>query len=523
MPSRNASRPWWRTRRWQTYLQDLLLERGRRRFHLVVDDHAALGATNFQGRLVEVNPVGLTFPADAQARAEVRSAPSSRLLWEQTITIALVEHEAGHICHSGEKPAAPLLGQLWNALEDEREERRQCRANPDLVPLFDLLGDAAARESKPTADLLAGCLLWRWEHDHAPDQRRFRPNSVDEARWEQAIRPLVERAWEAATSDEVTLLSRQILAILGLSEDAPIPADLPRSICAGAGGQRRKGDAPDGQPVPSQPPLPPDGVPLPGRGAGTAVSPHPSQAEADPTALLAQVEGFARDLALALHPPTPHAWPRPHRSRGELVLERALEGHERPFAFQSAPAPARKLSLLVLVDQSTSMGKRADARSRISSAVTATMLLNRAAELAGIRLGIWGFTAGPTSAMHRPISRGVSETARRRIAGMEGWGVATQLAPVFHQAVEALAACPRDEHRLLVVLHDGELRPYDAAQVRAEVETLAQQRILLQPVFIGDDPRAVDANRAVFGRVLACSQVEELPALLRAWLRATLG
>ena len=150
------------------------------------------------------------------------------------------------------------------------------------------------------------------------------------------------------------------------------------------------------------------------------------------------------------------------------------------------------------------------------------MLLSRAAELAQIRLGIWGFTDAPTPTIHRPLSIGVSERARRRIAWMDGGGW-TALASVFHQAVEALAACPRDEYRVLVVLHDGELYAADVALVRAEVETLPRQRILLQPIFIGDDEDAVEGNRAIFGRVLACPQVADLAPLLRTWLRATLG
>ena len=364
--------------------------------------------------------------------------------------------------------------------------------------------------------------LWCWEHDHAASRRLFRPDPAEQPRWEWEIRPLVERAWAADTSEEVTELARQILALLGLPEDAPLPASLPRGFCAGVAGERLPGDAPDGQPEPSQAPEPPDGAQLPGVGRPQAPT-DPKLTEADPTAELAQVEGYARDLALALRPPTPNQWPRPHRSRGELVLERALEGHERPFAHQSAPAPSRELAVLVLVDQSSSMGRRARAHSRISSAATATMLLERAAELAGIRLGIWGFTYGPMPAIHRPLSTGVSETARRRIAGMDGYGVGTELAPVFRQAVAALAACPPKAQRLLVVLHDGELDAADAALVRAEVETLLRQRILLQPIFIGDDPQAVEANRSVFGRVLACPQVADLAPMLRAWLRATLG
>lgn len=520
MTAQMTSQPWWRTRRWQNALRDLLLLRGRRRFSLILSDQAALGATDFQRRTVEVNPVQVAYPPAPADRRLVRSAPSDALAWEQQMATALVEHESGHICHSGSKPAATQLGWLWNALEDERQERLQQLANPDLEQLFQFLGDAIWRENAPTADLLASCLLWRWEHDRPVSQRRFRPAPADQARWDQEVRPLVERAWGAATSDEVTELAQQILQILGLPEDAPLPPTLPFSGCVGVSGQRGPGDAPDGSPVSRQPAPLPDGVQRPsGGGVGQGGS-APNRNEADPAPLLAQVEGFARDLAWALRPPTPNQWPRPHRSRGTLVLERALEGHERPFTFERAPAPARELALLVLVDQSGSMGDRSSPDSRLSHAATAAMLLERAAELAGIRFGVWGFTTYPT--IHRPLSVGVSDEARRRIAGMDGGG-STELAPTFRQAVAALAACPVKEHRLLVVLHDGDLLTSDAALVRAQVETLPRLRILLQPVFIGDDAQAVKDNRAVFGRVLACPQVADLAALLGAWLRATLG
>ncbi len=42
----------------------------------------------------------------------------------------------------------------------------------------------------------------------------------------------------------------------------------------------------------------------------------------------------------------------------------------------------------------------------------------------------------------------------------------------------------------------------------------------LQPVLIGTDTQAMEANTKVFGHVLACPDVQELAHRLSAWLRA---
>jgi hypothetical protein len=227
------SRPlaWHRTRVWQRFLHDLLLVRGQRRYTLSISAHNPLGATDPHARRVLINPFDLADPGEP-ARRSIRSVPAPQTdVWQQALATALVEHEAGHIRWSGAKPTAPLLGWLWNSLEDERQERRQIAAHPPLAHTFDFLGDAVWVTQTSTTDLLAGCLLWRWEWDRALHERRFQPTDEQRAFWEEQIRPLVEAAWQAPTSDDVTTLARQILELLDLSIDAPLPDNLPRQIC----------------------------------------------------------------------------------------------------------------------------------------------------------------------------------------------------------------------------------------------------------------------------------------------------
>jgi hypothetical protein len=117
----HTSLPWHRTRIWHRFLQDLLLVRGRRRYTLSLSPHHPLGATDPHHRRVLINPFELADPGEP-TRWSIRWVPSLYPdTWQQALATALVEHEAGHIRHSGDKPAAPLLGWVWNALEDERQ------------------------------------------------------------------------------------------------------------------------------------------------------------------------------------------------------------------------------------------------------------------------------------------------------------------------------------------------------------------------------------------------------------------
>jgi len=513
-----TSLAWHRTRVWQRFLHDLLLVRGRSRYTLSISPHNPLGATDPHVRRVLINPFELADPG-YPTRALIRWCPPANAdVWQQALATALVEHEASHIRHSGAKPAAPLLGHLWNALEDERIERRQIVAHAPLAHTFDFLGDAVWATQAPTEDLLAGCLLWRWEWDRSPDQRRFTPAEDDRDRWEHEIRPLVEQAWHATTSDKVTALAQQILDLLDLPSDAPVPDGLPRQICRCGHGHVPQ--TPGSASLPIDLPATPGGVSLPGHSG--MYPPGDGLAEGDPTAILADVEGYARSLAASLRPIVPQQHPVPHPTRGAFVLERAMVRASRPFDHRHAAAPARDVALLLLIDESGSMGDNWDERSLIAGAIRATMLVARAADLAQVICAIWGFTDQAEPLVVQPLRQGIQPGTYRRIAGMDGWGECTWLSDVFHAAVEHLAQ-RTEALKLLIVIHDGAIDPSDAERVHADVATLPKRGIVLQPVLIGMDTQAADANTKVFGHVLACPDVRELAARLSAWLRAVVA
>jgi hypothetical protein len=116
--------PWWMTRAWRTFLQDLLLYRSRKRYALTISTTALTGATDPARRRVEVNPIALARPSDRDHLTRIRGlTPAMRRderVWQQALTTALVEHEAGHTRFTGVLPNHPTLDWLANALEDER-------------------------------------------------------------------------------------------------------------------------------------------------------------------------------------------------------------------------------------------------------------------------------------------------------------------------------------------------------------------------------------------------------------------
>lgn len=170
----------------------------------------------------------------------------------------LIAHEAGHVRFSCVKPSEPRLGHLWNILEDGRIERLMARAHEHAsVPLqdaFDLMGDhmlldglQQCREqgvSPEDCSLVWWSLAWRWAHDHPLFNDR--PKSP---LWEQ-VRPLVEAAWVADTSEDVIEIARQILTIIG-EEAAPEP-EMDVSASGGGSDEREEQPKPQRQPKPKQ-------------------------------------------------------------------------------------------------------------------------------------------------------------------------------------------------------------------------------------------------------------------------------
>jgi hypothetical protein len=142
--------------------------------------------------------------------------------------------------HRARPDGGGALGWLWTCLEDERQERLLVAEYPELAALFDFLGDVAlaAHPADAPHDPLARCLLWSWAHDSplGAGGTEMETDAEGADAW-AAIRPLVEGAWGAPASDDVTLIAQRILAQFGLDEHAAL--HLP-SLCACAGGEAER-------------------------------------------------------------------------------------------------------------------------------------------------------------------------------------------------------------------------------------------------------------------------------------------
>ena len=565
MRKRKAKRKyyWYKDYKWSEFFQNLLLSVARKRYRLIISDIVELGATSCQKKTVEVNPIFMICPRKKAQRKQIRNCPSNRDKFEQLMTTALIYHEAAHIRFSGNKPQEKLLGWLWNALEDRRIERLLTQAYPHFQSSLEFLNDTVWYYTEKTEDILSGCLLWGWEHHLPTNQRKFQPTSEQFELWEQKIKPLVEQAWVASHSDEVTIIATKILHLLGINNFEQELNQLPFWFW-----QAPEGDQTDDESITEQELQDLDiylsdflGTintnllinnddssstenNIKSENNTTSNSQELSKFNEDddfiddlidliddednwndnylqsqlqePHCILARVEGYARDLATALKPLVPKTIKRPHRARGELNLERALDGHQRPFDYKQAPAPARSVAILTLIDQSGSMDGQ-----RINEARAATMLLDRASEIAGITYGVYGFEKVTQPIIHRSLNKENHSLSREKIAGIRVGG-STYLTPVFKQAANDLLA-RSEQIKILIIFHDGELCDYDAVQVKQQVEKLSKiERFFLQPIFIGNDLKAIKNNQKIFGHVLHCAQVEELNQLLRVWLRALL-
>lgn len=608
--------PWWHRADWMRFLTTELHYRGQRRYALVMSSRVSLAATDPVHRQVLINPTALPCPTGTDALSRIRhlgamvhtgaigtadhhhtpaghtsawtrpeaEAADAAAVFQQGVAVALVDHEACHCRWTDiEKPSAICLGWLFNAVEDERIERRLAAMSAEIAARFDFLGDLALDDEKPTHDLLAGCLLHRWQHDRPPELHKFTPASDDDRiLWEQEIVPLVEAAWAAETASEALAVARRILQRLNLPEDAPLTADLPIPLCgcqgseAGPGGVADgAGDAPaarsrsDGSanaaPLPSEPPTAPPGARLPGSreesggedvdGSGGSAppdgpdGPDGSQAAgnrggsgamggggttdertdqavqatpAETATLRASVAPLAGYLAQLLRPQRPHGRYRPDASRGELNIDRYVEGSDRVFDRRVPPLVDRTRAIVALCDMSGSMDDTdAGGTGPIAGARRLLMCLSDACDQAGVSLGIGGFRDGPHLIGVRPLTAAAADDDRARIAGITARG-GTQLAPALAEAATLLQRSLAQQ-RLLLLLIDGALMPSDAGAVRHLLADLHTRRIHVLPLFVGDDAETIARIEALLagkGGVLAHPDLGALLERLISWLRA---
>ena len=493
----------------------------------------------------------------------------------------LIGHEAGHIRFSGEKPEPRALGWLWNALEDERMERLTAARHGCLEPIFACIGDvmlsetdeerrkrrerqqAAAEadargEGAATQDVLSACLLWRWLHDHteaaSTGYHPYMP--LPKSTFTSRLRPLVENAWEADSSDEVTEIARKILATFDIPEETEVPHDLESfDLPAGVsptGGSLSGRDGDQGK----------DGTGEEDSGTGAhrpetcgaaqrdlpdtrdASGPEPEMPTLDPQShagkeaanFLKNQEADARALAETLRSKSHSQLRRPHRSRGRFAYRRYVRGAERVFT-RRPERPEPPAFLTVLLDVSGSM-----ARQRLfTHAKRCVAFLSAAAEIANTALRVIPFreeTAPPLSS--RQVGH---EAVRQALAALHPAG-RTQLAPALRAGLDGTVErsnCSGSSGRHIVALiSDGELSERDAKRCqkiyrRAQHQHSALKKSsplqrsspLVLPLLLGEATRGRKNSPSsgkgvyeqVFGRYSVIEDAAELPQVARRWLR----
>ena len=399
------------------------------------------------------------------------------------------------------------LGWLWNALEDERMEREVIRRFPELERDFTFLGDALLLGNPPAHDLLGACLTWRWAWDSAGGQLSLAPEQS--ILWEEEIRPLVERAWNAR-KDEVEGLARQILELLPPEESndaAPSPplgadgagmADQEHgSDATGEGSARTEGES-DRQSSGTEKSQ--HTGTLPGAGAGDLPQPP------EPTQLpgldlfSAQIEGHARRLSSLIAPRSRPAHRQPHCSKGQFRYGRFVQGAEKCFSRKVGEEKPEPFTLRLLIDTSSSMNGVS-----LRSAVQAALMLCRAAHFARSQVQIIGFD----TAAREVVAPGTPwSQAAPSLAGLSASG-GTLLAPALRLA---FAAPPSALHpELTAIICDGQLRISD---VEACGVIMRGQRREVLPLLIGAGAATPGSWQMLFGGALPVLEVGDLARLL---------
>jgi von Willebrand factor type A domain len=478
---------WWRQKAWCEYGAKLFAFYSlKRHYRLCFNTSIPTALVSDEQRLVAVNPIWPIIPKDAQIRFLERGRA-----FHVAILRGFLSHEAGHVRFSGEKPSG-LLGDVWNSLEDERIEILICQDHEELTATFTMLGDLFATQAHRSGDMcgetIEGVLYWRWCHDQAQPLWQ----AANEEQWRR-VRLLVESAWKAPDSEEVTLIAKIILRVLEIPEDAPSDPRFVWLTASGGEGKATRASNKDGA---SDEPLPPT---LEG---DTRLEQLAS--------ILVEVEPYVRDLSEALKPPARRLTPQPMRSRGRFSFERYKAGSER--IFRAKPIHVKRpLELCLCVDLSGSMGEADDMDSGLYAAQRLSVLLEQVCHLAGIPLTIIGFNHEAWLIREKTTT---NDEALKPLAGLEASG-GTQLA----QGLELVGQTVKQRCICLVVC-DGQLSEDDEAQCAKLVR--ASSSIDYIPILISDAEEAKDTYEQIFKRYLCVSDISELPKLVKAWLLARL-
>jgi len=501
-------RVWWRQRPWIEYGAKLVRYYSLRQYRLRYSPEVSAAGVSPELRTIWLNPHWPEVPPGSAIRCLMSGRD-----FHLAMIRGFIAHEAGHIRFSGLKPRG-LLGDLWNALEDERIERLMVMDHPELVAPFTLLGDLFAASARRSfkGDALEGCLCWRWCWDQPSPMWRSADN-----RWEQ-VKPLVERAWEAGSSAEVVAIARAILALLELPEQA---ASDPRFEHLSADGGDGAGEADQGATGGGQPAPPTEQIDDrqqaeqanqgaadddADQGATGGVEPVPPTDQIDAmqeraARILLDIDGHARDLAATLRPAMVSRLPRPHRSRGRFAYDRFKAGSERCYRLRPVEHD-RPFEVRVCLDLSDSMGELTDPGSNLYAAVRTCALLVQACALANVPIAVYGFNFQVWTLAQKGTP---SDETLLRLADLNACGT-TRLGPALKRALEGA-----DRNQVIVVICDGKLATSDA-EVCSDLVRRTEANVL--PLLIGS--AASTEGFPGFERYLAVAELGDLPGLIRA-------
>ena len=569
LPASRSTQPWHQQRPIRKAVLDVFRYCSRKlSYALLMKPSADLAWVMPERRLVFITASLPEVPAG------VRFDPVGEDLRRSLFLVGFAAHEAGHVRFSGPKPPG-TLGELWNALEDERMERLMARAYPELrlAQAFTFLGDvvSARAQEKFTGSALEGCLFWRWEHDRL--QPRWQVNEQDADLWED-VRPLVEAAWHARDSDQVTWIARQILGLIRAQQQEQLQA--PDTGAPQPGNGEGQDTAASGSPAPGEPG--PDGtspaeaeqggdeegagedtgddLTVPesweGQVSATGANADARDGSAEATAtqspeeqaelerqlaalrgglgaghegkpiipapaveaagelLAAGVEGYARQLAPLLRPQERPGMTTSHRSKGRFRYDRYAQGAEKQFARKTVPSKPQATLIDLLVDVSASM-----AGERLECAAQGALLLTRAAALTGSRVRVTAFNKSFQEVV--PVGSDF-RAASHLIAGLSAGG-GTRLFPALEHVLATSAARP-DEIHVVGVICDGDLSNPDYAACQDLVKTARAQGVRFIPILIGDALQAQAHWRQAFGAAVPCADLAALAAMLKATLTA---
>jgi hypothetical protein len=474
---------WWQQRAWCEYGAKLFRFYSlKTNYRLLFNPLVATALVSDAHKTVVVNPLWPVVPKGVTIRHFLTG-----VAFHIAMLKGFLAHEAGHVRFSGDKPTG-LLGDVWNMLEDERIEHLMCRDHSDLAPVFTMLGDLFAARAHSSGKMqghsLEGVLYWRWCHDQ--DVPLWQ--AANQREW-ATIRLLVEAAWVAPDSDEVTLIAKIILRCLGIPEDAPSDEQF-AFLSASGGGTKGSSSEEDAGDEPSVPPLEPD------------------EMLEQLAGLLFEVEPYVRDLVNALQPPAKVLTPQPTRSRGHFSFERYHA--RREHIFRAKPRePQKPPGIGLCLDLSGSMGDAREEGSGLYGAQRLAVLLEQTCHLAGIPLTIVGFNHEARVIREKTTS---NDEALRRLAGVEASG-GTSLASGIELVNETLR-----QPCLCLVVCDGFLEEDD--EVRCVGLVRQARGIEYLPILISDAEESKHVYERIFKRYLCVSDVAEMPKLVKGWLLA---